>query len=344
MNAFAIRDDGSIAIRYLKDKMGPLPGQEPNREYPKALPRARPIRRVRRTRAEEGKSQPGKVLPAALAPAPVEARRGNPAGSALPPLPAGRTLPEERKTEASQDLPVAPASSPVEALREDLAGSAMFLGNDEGQILAGSLGLTLDVHIPIGDRKDGEGRVVVGARSRFGAPGPLAARRDGLILLNMRRHYTVLRPTSPAEKGAFVLEDGTPYQEVTRTVAAPGGLREVPMIPSDGHCLVSALHYLHFGAAPGPDQVAAHRRLVADRMSVDALNALGSELADEIIEGAYLLLPNGCFATLGPAFSRTLQTNAQFMDIYNWALALQQKDVLSFLGQAKQPETGSPGR
>jgi len=344
MNAFVIRDDGTIAIRYLQTRMGPLPGQEPNRESPKALPRARPIRRVRRTLGDECKTQPGKDLPVAPSRTPMVAPAEDPDASAWPLLPVGRTLPEERKTEAWHDLAVVPPGSPVEALREDLAGSAMFLGNDEGQILAASLGLTLDVHIPIGEGKDGEGRVVVGARSRFGAPGPLAARRDGLILLNWHRHYTVLRPASPAEKGAFVLEDGTPYQEVTRTVAGPGGLREVPMIPSDGHCLVGALHYLHFGVAPGPDQVAAHRRLVAGRMSVEALNTLGSELADEIIGGAHLLLPNGCFATLGPAFSRVLQANAQFMDIYRWVLTLQEKDVLSFLGQAKPSETRVPGR
>ncbi|NTV75641.1 MAG: hypothetical protein HGA66_15735 [Holophaga sp.] len=239
----------------------------------------------------------------------------------------------------------APALSRLEALREDLAGSAMFLGNDEGQLLAASLGLTLDVHIPIGERKDGEGRVVVGARSRFGAPGPPAARRDGLILLSMGRHYTVLRPASPAEKGSFVLEDGTPYQEVTQTVATPGGgLRQAPMIPSDGHCLIGALHYLHFGSPASADQVGAHRRLVASRMSVEALNTLATELINEVLAGVYLVLPNGCFPTLGPAFSRSLQADAGFMEAYNRTVDLQQKDQMAFFGQAEPPEAGEPGR
>jgi len=375
MNAFVIRDDGSVVIRYMKDIGSPAPPQEPDQEPPKALPRSRPIRRAKRVLGGERKAQPGHALPLTPLPSPMDvlpedppAERTSPDATKtecslflpLTPLasplgvpwedPAGGgcplpPLPEERKTGPSPDLHVALAISPVEALREDLAGSAMFLGNDEGQHLAASLGLTMDVHIPIGERKDGEGRVVVGARSRFGPPGPLAARRDGLILLSMGRHYTVLRPASPAEKGLFVLEDGAPYQEVTRTVAAPGGgLRQVPMIPSDGHCLIGALHYLHFGSPASPDQVGAHRRLVAGRMSVEALNTLAAELADEVLAGVYPILPNGCFPTLGPAFSRSLQASSHFMEVYNWAVTLQQKDLMAFFGQASHPEAGEPGR
>jgi len=344
MNAFVIRDDGSVVIRYLSNIGSPAPRQEPDQEPPKALPRSRPIRRAKRALGGERKAQPGPALHLTPLPSPMDVLPEDPAGGGRP-LPLLKPLPEERKTGPSPDLHVAHAISPVEALREDLAGSAKFLGNDEGQHLAASLGLTLDVHIPIGERKDGEGRVVIGARSRFGPPGPLAARRDGLILLSMGRHYTVLRPASPAEKGMFVLEDGAPYQEVTRTEAAPGGgLRQVPMIPSDGHCLIGALHYLHFGSPASLDQVGAHRRLVAARMSVEALDTLAAELADEVLAGVYPILPNGCFPTLGPAFSRSLQASSHFMEVYDWAVTLQKQDLMAFSAQAGLPESGEPGR
>lgn len=382
-NAFVINDDGLMTVRHVKPIKRRASRKKPDPEPAKALPDTRPTRYAKRVRIDEQKAEPSHDLSLPGLVSLTNVHASGPAASAGPLPPGGQMPPDEPKTERSLFAPLtplvspmaapredpagggrpvllltpfpeehktgagldaAPAISSLEALREDLAGSAMFLGNDEGQILAASLGLTLDVHIPIGEWKDGEGRVVIGVRSRFGAPGPLAARRDGLILLNMGRHYTVLRPASPAEIGSFVLEvDGTPYQEVTQTVAAPGGgLRQAPMIPSDGHCLIGALHYLHFGSPASADQVGAHRRLVAGRMSDEALNTLATELTSEVLAGVYLVLPNGCFPTLGPAFSRSLQADTRFREAFNRTVNLQQEKQMALLELSKLREAGEP--
>jgi len=228
----------------------------------------------------------------------------------------------------------------TDALREDLAESRMFLGHDEGQVLAGLLGLTLDVHMVLEDRSgprtDDMGRTVIGIRSRFGPGHQPTPRHDGLALLRVQRHYTVLRPAFPSEVARYVTTSGVPCVEITRPGPGSGGsAQRVPLIPSDGHCMISSLHYLIHGEAPGPEQVRWYRRRVADGLAPEILATLAKELAEDVLKEGRPLLPDGCFAGLGPRFSLALLADPEWSFRYD---SQNEADLLLDMGPCSLPE------
>ncbi|GEM_PF-3771431 len=244
----------------------------------------------------------------------------------------------------SQAAPVPPPESKglghVDALREDLAESRMFLGHDEGQVLARLLGLTVDVHMILEDRSgprtDDLGRTVIGIRSRFGAGDAPTLRHDGLALLSVQRHYTVLRPAFPAEVARYVTTSGLPCVEITRPgPGSQGSAPRVPVIPSDGHCMIASLHYLGHGEVPSLEQVRAYRRRVADGLAPEVLAALAKEVAEDILKEGRPLLPDGCFAGLGPRFSLALRADPEWSLRYD---SQKEAERLLDLGSSWLPE------
>jgi hypothetical protein len=343
MHTFVIRKDGLIAVRF----MNSLIDQEPT-DLAAAPPRTEgspaDLRVHSKRRLDDHLTPPGEDQGEGLA---VRKRvrsgedgtleRARPVVEAPGPdaLRKGWTAPEESKANPASSFSSSSSSYAClsalelsdpdghaitvqgEAVRQDVAASAMFLGHEEGQILAAHLDLTVDVHIPLQGRRDSANRIRIDARSRFGGGEPGPPREDGLILLLRGRHYTILRPASPAEEAPFVLMDGTPCIELTRTVA--GG--EAPLIPNDGHCLITALHFLKHGTVTAP--VRAYRRHVADQLSCRALNAMAGELAEEVIAGPHGIEPDGCFSTLGPALSLCLNWDRDFIARYAAAILKQ---------------------
>jgi hypothetical protein len=254
----------------------------------------------------------------------------NPAGS--PDDPPSQT--------ATAPPPEAKGLGPTDALREDVAESRMFLGHDEGQALATLLGLTVDVHMILEDRSgprtDDLGRTVIGIRSRFGTGNQPAPRQDGLALLSVQRHYTVLRPAFPSEVARYATTGGLPCVEITRPGPGSGGSApRVPVIPSDGHCLISSLHYLNYGEVPSLEQVRAYRKRVADSLAPGVLAALAKELAEDVLKEGRPLLPDGCFAGLGPRFSLVLQADPEWRFRYD---CQKEADLFLDMGSCSLPE------
>jgi hypothetical protein len=81
----------------------------------------------------------------------------NPGPDADPVQAAGNRFTVAAGTTLSGNVDAAPAPglAEAEALRRDLAESAMFLGNEEGQLLAGYLGLAVDANGSCWDGKEG---------------------------------------------------------------------------------------------------------------------------------------------------------------------------------------------
>jgi hypothetical protein len=353
-----IREDGLLVVRFMYNSINQEPASPslhdlttppPRPEGPPADLRVHSKRRLDlpgedqgdglavRKRGRAGEAPPGPGFPLAAGSRSGEdgkLERVRPVLEDPGPdaLRRGWTAPEESKANPASGssssfacLPEPALSDPDghpitvqgEAVRQDVAASAMFLGHEAGQILAAHLDLTVDVHIPLQGRRDGANRIRIDARSRFGGGEPGPPREDGLVLLLRGRHYTILRPASPAEAAPFVLMDGTPCTELTRSVA--GG--EAPLIPNDGHCLITALHFLKYGTVTAP--VPTYRRHVADRLSCRALNVMAGELAEEVIAGPHGIEPGGCFSTLGPALSLCLNMDRDFNARYAAAVLKQ---------------------
>jgi len=231
-----------------------------------------------------------------------------------------------------------------EALRQDLAHSPMFIGTDEGGLLAQRMDLVLDVHATLTSAvqdllRDAMGRKRINPVTRLGAAGVPAPRPDGRILLHLGRHYTVARPAAPGEPGQFVDAEGSAYVEITREAA--GLENPVPVIPSDGHCLIASLHFLKHGKLPDPGQVSAYRAQVAMDLAPEALSNLVLEMAEEVVRQPHPMLDNGCFATLGPRVSALLENDPHFMKRYHLAVKAAQEAALKTAQEAFWLDAGS---
>lgn len=213
------------------------------------------------------------------------------------------------------------------ALVWDLEHSPMFLGVDESNILAREIGLGTDIFIPLVDRAghgrpDALGRTLIGSHARIGAGLPPDGHPLGRLLLHIGQHYTVLEPAPPGAMPRFATGDGAAYVEIATQKIEPGRVLDVPVIPSDGHCLIASMHVLKHGTLPSPDQIRHYRRAVARDLPPAVLRTLAGDLARDLLLQARPVLPSGCFSGLGPAFSFALQNDPAFMARYQAANAL----------------------
>jgi hypothetical protein len=160
---------------------------------------------------------------------------------------------------------------------------------------------------------------------------------DAPRILFEDRHYKVVRPTTDSrELPRYVDEHGTCYIELTHTATdSSGTVREVPLIPADGHCLIAAIHYVQKRTPIRPEQVAFYRALLVERMSLRDLSALARDIVTETLRET----PDdpdapGAWSGLGPRVSEFLRSEPSFAEAYRTAFTKKveaQKRLFSFL-------------
>jgi hypothetical protein len=255
---------------------------------------------------------------------------GEPGPLALPPSALARLValgPNGR-------LRITPSPALLEAVREDLA-TTMFLGQDEARLLGTVMGVHAGVLVARSEDHQEPVRFVE-TLTQVGTGAPEHA-ADAPRILFEDRHYKVVRPTTDSrELPRYVDERGTRYIELTHLAADPSGtVREVPVIPADGHCLIAAIFYVQTGMPIYPEQVAAYRALLVERMSPRDL----SELARDIVTETLRETPDdpdapGAWSGLGPRVSQFLRSEASFTEAYRTAFmkkAEEQKTLFSYL-------------
>lgn len=288
-------------------------------------------------------------------------------GSPMPPSASSSSAPSGAAMNSSNPVPpapplvamgfsghleVTPTRVLIDAFKLDMAFSPMFLGVDEGLVLGDAYGVQALVFSEVihrdlqnnslprtiqepGNKVNGDDFTrtipLIAANSRVGTAPNAVAHPAGLVLLNVGRHYTVLRPVAPDEAADYATAGGIRYATIKKRLIDPSGNhKDLQMIASDGNCLISSIFYL----SPQRDEPRVPTAEEIRRARMNLANGLTDETARaQLIEIIRDLLQNAppfndvkySYDGLGPRTSLSLRFERTFQAHYDLEHAEQLK-------------------